>query len=126
MGNGVVVKPSRGNGESKSRNRHQCRGRASIGRARLAKADLQNVINETQRLYPPVRLLVPHEASKDCVVGGFDVPRHTMLVINSWAIHRNPEVWEDPTEFRPQRFEGWSGEGSEGYKLGVIDPKRNK
>ncbi|ONI33499.1 hypothetical protein PRUPE_1G428500 [Prunus persica] len=84
------------------------------------------VMEKTQRLYPPVPLLVPHEASEDCVVGGFDVPRHTMLVINSWAIHRNPEVWEDPTEFRPEKFEEWSGEGSEGYKLRVIDPKKIK
>ncbi|KAM2544271.1 hypothetical protein TB1_015979 [Malus domestica] len=78
---------------------------------------LQNVIHETHRLYPPVPLLVPHEASEDCVVGGYDVPRHTMLVINAWAIHRDPEIWEDPTKFKPERFEGWSGEGSQGYKL---------
>ncbi|CAN6682216.1 unnamed protein product [Malus baccata var. baccata] len=78
---------------------------------------LQNVIHETHRLYPPVPLLLPHEASEDCVVGGYDVPRHTMLVINAWAIHRDPEIWEDPTKFKPERFEGWSGEGSQGYKL---------
>ncbi|TQE10726.1 hypothetical protein C1H46_003629 [Malus baccata] len=78
---------------------------------------LQNVINETHRLYPSFPILVPHENSEDCVVGGFDVPRHTMLVINAWAIHRNPEIWEDPEKFKPERFEGWSGEGSEGYKL---------
>ncbi|TQD99245.1 hypothetical protein C1H46_015159 [Malus baccata] len=78
---------------------------------------LQNVINETYRLYPSFPILVPHENSEDCVVGGFDVPHHTMLVINAWAIHRNPEIWEDPEKFKPERFEGWSGEGSEGYKL---------
>ncbi|KAL6296193.1 hypothetical protein ACE6H2_004335 [Prunus campanulata] len=78
---------------------------------------LQNVINETLRLYPPSPLLFPHEASEHCVVGGFEVPRHTMLFINAWAIHRDPEVWEDPTRFEPERFEGWSGDGSEGYKL---------
>ncbi|KAM1133903.1 hypothetical protein ACFX19_043805 [Malus domestica] len=78
---------------------------------------LQNVITETYRLYPSFPILVPHENSEDCVVGGFDVPHHTMLVINAWAIHRNPEIWEDPEKFKPERFEGWSGEGSEGYKL---------
>lgn len=78
---------------------------------------LQNVIHETHRLYPPVPLLVPHEASEDSLVGGYHVPRHTMLVINAWAIHRDPEIWEDPTKFKPERFEGWSGEGSQGYKL---------
>ncbi|PRQ27780.1 putative oxidoreductase [Rosa chinensis] len=78
---------------------------------------LQNVIMEALRLHPPVPLLVPREAPEDCVVGGFDVPRGTMLMINAWAIHRDPEFWEDPTEFKPERFEGWSGEGGEGYKV---------
>lgn len=78
---------------------------------------LQNVITEALRLHPPVPLLVPREASEDCVVGGFDVPRGTMLVINAWAIHRDPGLWEDPTEFKPERFEGWNGEGGEGYKV---------
>ncbi|XP_004290939.1 PREDICTED: isoflavone 2'-hydroxylase-like isoform 2 [Fragaria vesca subsp. vesca] len=78
---------------------------------------LQNVITEALRVYPPVPLLVPREASEDCVVGGFDVPRGTMLMINAWAIHRDPEFWEDPTEFKPERFEGWSGEGGEAYKI---------
>lgn len=53
------------------------------------------------------------------MIGGFDVPRHAMLVVNAWAIQRDPEVWKDPTEFKPERYERWVelDEGSDGYKL---------
>ena len=41
---------------------------------------LQNVINEALRVYPTLPLLLPHESSSDCTVGGFDVPQGTMLL----------------------------------------------
>ncbi|KAM7514379.1 hypothetical protein LguiA_003962 [Lonicera macranthoides] len=69
---------------------------------------LQCIVNETQRLYPVAPLLVPHMSSNDCTIGGFDIPHDTMLLANAWAIHRDPKVWDDPTSFRPERFE--SGE----------------
>ncbi|XP_059463062.1 cytochrome P450 81E8-like [Corylus avellana] len=66
---------------------------------------LQSIISETLRLYPAVPLLVPHMSSDDCTVGGYDVPRNTMLLVNAWAIHRDPKVWDDATSFKPERFE---------------------
>ncbi|KAI8018927.1 Cytochrome P450 81Q32 [Camellia lanceoleosa] len=75
---------------------------------------LQDIIFETFRLFPPAPLLVPHMSSEDCTIGGFEVPRDTILLVNAWAIHRNPQVWDNPTSFKPERFKG---EEVEGYKL---------
>lgn len=65
---------------------------------------LQSIIAETLRIYPPVPALIPHESSEDCMVGGFRVPRGTMLFVNAWAIQNDPSVWVDPTSFKPERL----------------------
>ncbi|GJU12837.1 cytochrome P450 81E8-like protein [Tanacetum coccineum] len=70
---------------------------------------LQCIINETFRLCPPGPLLVPHESSEDCVVGGYNIPRGTMLLVNQWAIHHDPKLWTDTEMFKPERFEGIEG-----------------
>lgn len=67
---------------------------------------LQNIISETFRLFPAGPLGVPRESSADCRVGGYDIPRRTILLVNAWAIHRDPDVWDEPTRFKPERFEG--------------------
>ncbi|CAO2836575.1 unnamed protein product [Amaranthus hypochondriacus] len=74
---------------------------------------LGSIINETLRMYPPGPILVPHESTQDCIVGGYHIPKGTMLQINLWAIQNDPQIWEDPTSFRPDRFEG-----VEGHKIG--------
>ncbi|GAY50249.1 hypothetical protein CUMW_125160 [Citrus unshiu] len=75
---------------------------------------LRNIVSETLRLNPAAPLLIPHRSSDDCTVGGYDVPRDTTLLVNAWAIHRDPELWDEPTCFKPERFE--SSE-SEAHKL---------
>ncbi|KAG5528597.1 hypothetical protein RHGRI_029327 [Rhododendron griersonianum] len=75
---------------------------------------LQAIISETLRLCPAAPMLVPHMSSDACTIGRYSVPRGTLLLVNAWAIHRDPKAWDDPTSFKPERFE--VGE-VEGHKL---------
>ncbi|KAK8953403.1 Isoflavone 2'-hydroxylase [Platanthera guangdongensis] len=65
---------------------------------------LNNVVSETLRMYPVGPLLVPHESMKDCNVGGYTIPGGTMVLVNAYAIQRDPEIWSEPTKFLPERF----------------------
>ncbi|KAG6493689.1 cytochrome P450 71A1-like [Zingiber officinale] len=65
---------------------------------------LTAVIKEALRMHPPLPLLVPHEAMDDAEIHGFLIPKGTRVVINAWAIGRDPDSWEQPEEFIPERF----------------------
>lgn len=65
---------------------------------------LQAIVKETLRLYPPGPLSGPREASEDCYIGEYFVPKGTRLIVNLWKLHRDPRVWKDPLQYKPERF----------------------
>eukprot|EP01018_Ginkgo_biloba_P027399 Gb_38446 [translate_table: standard] len=69
---------------------------------------LQAVVKETLRLYPPAPLLIAHESTKRCNVSGYDIPASTHVIVNAWAIGRDPKSWEDAENFMSERFIGSS------------------
>ncbi|KAF8028287.1 hypothetical protein BT93_E1021 [Corymbia citriodora subsp. variegata] len=65
---------------------------------------LNAVIKEAFRLHPALPLLVPRTPSASCVVGGYMIPKGSNVFLNVGYIHRDPKIWDKPSEFRPQRF----------------------
>nr|GMD88966.1 cytochrome P450 81E8-like [Ipomoea batatas] len=81
---------------------------------------LRCVVNETLRLCPPVPLLLPRYTTQDCVIGGYEVPKNTTLMVNAWAVHRDPGVWEEPEKFMPERFEAMEKEKDQGFNYKFV------
>ncbi|MED6108305.1 hypothetical protein PIB30_022435, partial [Stylosanthes scabra] len=66
---------------------------------------LKCVIKEVLRLHPPLPVLLPRQTTSNSKIKGYDIPSKTTFYLNVWAIHRDPELWDNPEEFIPERFE---------------------
>lgn len=65
---------------------------------------MQAVIKETFRVHPPVPLLLPRKAETDVEIGDYIIPKDAQVLVNAWAISRDPSKWENPNVFAPERF----------------------
>nr|AVX32610.1 cytochrome P450 VoCYP71D511 [Valeriana officinalis] len=66
---------------------------------------LKLVMKETMRLHTPLPLLVPRECRQEVEIDGYTITVGTKIIINAWAIARDPQYWKDPESFYPERFE---------------------
>ncbi|RLN41374.1 5-epiaristolochene 1,3-dihydroxylase-like [Panicum miliaceum] len=86
--------------------------RAFRGKETITETDLRNndlkylklAMKEAIRLHPAAPPLVPQESITTAELGGYVVPGGSRIVVNAWAISRDPRYWKDPEEFRPERF----------------------
>ncbi|KAL9441757.1 hypothetical protein AB3S75_020290 [Citrus x aurantiifolia] len=65
---------------------------------------LKLVVKETLRLHPAAPLLIPRECGQRCQINGFDIPVKARVIVNAWAIGRDPKYWTEPESFIPERF----------------------
>ncbi|KAL2498748.1 Cytochrome [Abeliophyllum distichum] len=69
---------------------------------------LDMVVKESFRLHPVAPLLIPHYSLEDCTVDGYHIPKDARIIVNTFAIGRDPNAWTDPEKFNPERFVGSS------------------
>lgn len=71
-----------------------------IGRLKYLKL----VIMETLRLHPPLSITL-RSCTEEVKVDGYHLPLNALVIINTWAIGRDPTYWKNPESFEPERFE---------------------
>ncbi|KAL6999144.1 unspecific monooxygenase [Sarracenia purpurea var. burkii] len=62
---------------------------------------LKSVIKETLRLHPPAPLLLPRECGEECEINGYQIPIKSRIIVNAWAIGRDPKHWNEAERYIP-------------------------
>ncbi|XP_075227318.1 putative cytochrome P450 304a1 isoform X2 [Lycorma delicatula] len=61
-------------------------------------------IREALRFQTLVPLGVPHKATEDTTLGGYFIPKDTMVLTNLYSVHMDEKIWDNPQEYTPERF----------------------
>jgi cytochrome P450 len=90
--------------------------REVLGERSPTVADLKNlsytgmVIDESMRLYPPV-WAIGRSPIEDDEIGGYRIPKRSMIVLSQYVTHRHPDFWDEPERFEPERFSAEKAQG---------------
>ncbi|KAK1433536.1 hypothetical protein QVD17_10447 [Tagetes erecta] len=80
-------------------------GSEKITEEKLCKMPyLSAVFHETLRRHSPVSIIPLRHVHANTEIGGYHVPAGTELAINIYGCNMEPEIWEDPEEWKPERF----------------------
>nr|KYP69460.1 Cytochrome P450 76C4 [Cajanus cajan] len=67
---------------------------------------LQAIMKETFKLHPTIPLLLPRKVEVKLEMHGYTIPKGAQVLVNVWAIGRDPDLWDNPCLFSPKRFLG--------------------
>ncbi|KAJ7405124.1 Cytochrome P450 4V2 [Willisornis vidua] len=75
---------------------------------------LECVVKEALRLFPSVPMFA-RTLREDCCISGYQIPKGANVLVLTYALHRDPEIFPDPEEFRPERFFPENSKGRHPY-----------
>jgi len=65
---------------------------------------LEAVVKEVMRLYPPIHMYPRLASEADVMPSGHKIESGDMILMSTWAMGRNPRIWDEPDKFDPERF----------------------
>ncbi|XP_043717549.1 cytochrome P450 71B19-like [Telopea speciosissima] len=79
-------------------------------KGKVEESDIENLpyfraaVKESWRLHPPVPILIDRETMVECKLEGYHIPNKMRLLVNIFAVNRDPRYWKKPEEFDPETF----------------------